>query len=59
MDSESLKNYKVHQDIIISETINDLFCYKLNIGTPQNKLFHKMFNIIEECIKEQRKTLSL
>ena len=59
LDSESLKNYKVHQDIVISETINDLFSYKLNIGTPQNKLFHKMFNVIEECIKEQRKTLSL
>lgn len=59
LDPESLKNYKVHQDIIISETINDLFGYKLNIGTPQNKLFHRMFNTINECVKEQRKTLSL
>lgn len=59
LDPESLKNYKVHQDIIISETINDLFGYKLNIGTPQNKLFHRMFNAINECVKEQRKTLSL
>lgn len=59
LDPESLKNYKVYQDIIISETINDLFGYKLNIGTPQNKLFHRMFNTINECVKEQRKTLSL